>query len=158
MLLGLVAFTPLYGLVVVDLMNIPLDVAAEARVTLQILSFWSFPVAWRRAHQGVLIRIGLIHNITAFIHFLLIRQFLFAADLLRMYQRYADARGWRFETIEEQTTEIGGIKEVIALDPGRIEDRLALEPGQGAARLFVGDLTRSMIGGGFRAPTTGTPA
>jgi electron transfer flavoprotein-quinone oxidoreductase len=42
-----------------------------------------------------------------------------------------------------------GIKEVIALDAGRIEDRLALEPGQGAARLFLGDLTRSMIGGGF---------
>ncbi|MBW2262900.1 MAG: FAD-dependent oxidoreductase [Deltaproteobacteria bacterium] len=42
-----------------------------------------------------------------------------------------------------------GIKEVIALDPGRIEDRLALAPGQGAARLFLGDLTRSMVGGGF---------
>ena len=42
-----------------------------------------------------------------------------------------------------------GIKEVIALDPGRIEDRLALAPGEGAARLFLGDLTRSMVGGGF---------
>jgi Na+-driven multidrug efflux pump len=50
------SFTPLYGLAVIDLMNIPPDVAAEAQVTLQILSFWSFPVAWRRAHQGVLIR------------------------------------------------------------------------------------------------------
>jgi hypothetical protein len=50
------SFTPLYGLVVVNLMNIPPDVAADAQVTLQILSFWSFPVAWRRAHQGVLIR------------------------------------------------------------------------------------------------------
>jgi peptide chain release factor 1 len=39
---------------------------------------------------------------------------LFAADLLRMYQRYAEGRGWRFEIIEEQTTEIGGIKEVVA--------------------------------------------
>jgi Na+-driven multidrug efflux pump len=51
-----VSFTTLYGLLVVDLMNIPPDVAARARPTLQILSFWSFPVAWRRAHQGVLIR------------------------------------------------------------------------------------------------------
>jgi Na+-driven multidrug efflux pump len=51
-----IAFTPLYGLIVVDLMNIPSDVAARARPTMQILSFWSFPVAWRRAHQGVLIR------------------------------------------------------------------------------------------------------
>ena len=39
---------------------------------------------------------------------------LFAADLLRMYQRYAEARGWRFEIIEEQTTELGGIREVVA--------------------------------------------
>jgi peptide chain release factor 1 len=39
---------------------------------------------------------------------------LFAADLLRMYQRYAEAHGWRFEIIEEQATEIGGIKEVVA--------------------------------------------
>ncbi|MEP3332949.1 peptide chain release factor 1 [Sedimentitalea sp.] len=39
---------------------------------------------------------------------------LFAADLLRMYQRYAEARGWRLEIIEEQATELGGIKEVVA--------------------------------------------
>jgi peptide chain release factor 1 len=39
---------------------------------------------------------------------------LFAADLLRMYQRYAESRGWRFEIIEEQATELGGIREVVA--------------------------------------------
>ncbi|MCH2164991.1 MAG: peptide chain release factor 1 [Marinovum sp.] len=39
---------------------------------------------------------------------------LFAGDLLRMYQRYADARGWRLEIIEEAQTELGGIKEVVA--------------------------------------------
>ncbi|MFT7593450.1 MAG: peptide chain release factor 1 [Paracoccaceae bacterium] len=39
---------------------------------------------------------------------------LFAADLLRMYQRYSEARGWKFEIIEEQVTELGGIKEVTA--------------------------------------------
>jgi peptide chain release factor 1 len=39
---------------------------------------------------------------------------LFAGDLLRMYQRYAEARGWRFEIIQEQATELGGIKEVVA--------------------------------------------
>ncbi|EBA16217.1 peptide chain release factor 1 [Roseobacter sp. SK209-2-6] len=38
---------------------------------------------------------------------------LFAGDLLRMYQRYAEARGWKFEVIEEQATELGGIKEVV---------------------------------------------
>ncbi|WP_461405030.1 peptide chain release factor 1 [Falsiruegeria mediterranea] len=39
---------------------------------------------------------------------------LFAGDLLRMYQRHAEARGWKFEIIEEQVTELGGIKEVVA--------------------------------------------
>lgn len=38
---------------------------------------------------------------------------LFAADLLRMYQRHADAKGWKFEIIEQQLTELGGIKEVV---------------------------------------------
>jgi peptide chain release factor 1 len=31
-----------------------------------------------------------------------------------MYQRYAESRGWGFDIIEEQATEIGGIKEVVA--------------------------------------------
>ena len=39
---------------------------------------------------------------------------LFAGDLLRMYQRYAETQGWRFEIIEMQETELGGIKEVTA--------------------------------------------
>jgi hypothetical protein len=50
------SLTPLYGLVVEGLMNIPADVADRAQPTLQVLSFWSLPIAWRRAHQGVLIR------------------------------------------------------------------------------------------------------
>jgi peptide chain release factor 1 len=39
---------------------------------------------------------------------------LFAGDLLRMYQRYAETQGWRFEIVEESASELGGIKEVIA--------------------------------------------
>lgn len=39
---------------------------------------------------------------------------LFAGDLLRMYQRYAEGRGWGFEIVEFAETEIGGVKEVIA--------------------------------------------
>jgi len=38
---------------------------------------------------------------------------LFAADLLRMYQRYAETKGWRFDIIEESLTDLGGIKEVV---------------------------------------------
>ncbi len=38
---------------------------------------------------------------------------LFAADLFRMYQRYAERRGWRVELMSSSDTEIGGFKEVI---------------------------------------------
>ena len=39
---------------------------------------------------------------------------LFAGDLLRMYQRYAETRGWRVEIISASSSEQGGFKEVIA--------------------------------------------
>ncbi|WP_294221099.1 peptide chain release factor 1 [uncultured Shimia sp.] len=39
---------------------------------------------------------------------------LFAGDLLRMYQRYAENRGWKLDILEENATELGGIKEVVA--------------------------------------------
>jgi peptide chain release factor 1 len=39
---------------------------------------------------------------------------LFAADLLRMYQRYSEGQGWKFEILEMSETELGGIKEVVA--------------------------------------------
>ena len=42
-----------------------------------------------------------------------------------------------------------GFKEVIRLDPKTIEDRFRLGEGEGAAQLFVGSLTRGMMGGGF---------
>ena len=55
---------------------------------------------------------------------------LFAGDLLRMYQRYAEARGWRFEIVEEQATELGGIKEVVAHITGdNVFARLKFESG-----------------------------
>ena len=37
---------------------------------------------------------------------------LFAADLLRMYQRYAESQGWQFEILDQQDSDLGGIKEV----------------------------------------------
>ncbi|SLN65000.1 Peptide chain release factor 1 [Aquimixticola soesokkakensis] len=39
---------------------------------------------------------------------------LFAGDLLRMYQRYAETQGWQFDIIDLAETELGGIKEVTA--------------------------------------------
>lgn len=38
---------------------------------------------------------------------------LFAGDLFRMYQRYAEARGWKTELLSANPTELGGFKEVI---------------------------------------------
>ena len=55
---------------------------------------------------------------------------LFAGDLLRMYQRYAETRGWTFDVIEEQATELGGIKEVTAHIKGEnVFARLKYESG-----------------------------
>jgi len=55
---------------------------------------------------------------------------LFAADLLRMYQRYAEARGWGFDLIEAQMTELGGVKEVVAHITGQnVFARLKYESG-----------------------------
>ncbi|MBO6791777.1 MAG: peptide chain release factor 1 [Dinoroseobacter sp.] len=55
---------------------------------------------------------------------------LFAGDLLRMYQRYAEARGWQFEILEQAETELGGIKEVIARIAGEnVFARLKFESG-----------------------------
>jgi peptide chain release factor 1 len=38
---------------------------------------------------------------------------LFAGDLARMYQRYADLRGWKVEQISASAAELGGFKEVV---------------------------------------------
>jgi len=39
---------------------------------------------------------------------------LFAGDLLRMYQRFAEEQGWRFELISASASDVGGYKEVVA--------------------------------------------
>jgi peptide chain release factor 1 len=44
---------------------------------------------------------------------------LFAGDLMRMYQRYADLRGWKVELLDESPGEVGGYKEVIAKISGK---------------------------------------
>ncbi|MFO1140922.1 MAG: peptide chain release factor 1 [Amaricoccus sp.] len=44
---------------------------------------------------------------------------LFAADLARMYQRLAEAHGWRFEVVEASPTELGGYRELVAEVTGK---------------------------------------
>jgi peptide chain release factor 1 len=55
---------------------------------------------------------------------------LFAADLFRMYAKYAERQGWRLETMSTSDTGVGGIKEVIATIEGRgVYSRLKYESG-----------------------------
>jgi len=55
---------------------------------------------------------------------------LFASNLLRMYQRYAEGLRWRFEIISLTDTGIGGIKEVTASVMGKgVYSRLKFESG-----------------------------
>lgn len=55
---------------------------------------------------------------------------LFAGDLFRMYYRYGENRGWKFETISQHYTDGGGFKEVIVLIKGKgAYSRLKYESG-----------------------------
>jgi peptide chain release factor 1 len=55
---------------------------------------------------------------------------LFAGDLLRMYQRYAEEQGWRFEIISASASDVGGFKEVIVSVTGQgVFARLKFESG-----------------------------
>ena len=55
---------------------------------------------------------------------------LFAADLYRMYTRFADAQGFRIETLESSPGELGGLKEVIfKVSGGQVFRTLRYESG-----------------------------
>src|SRR3546814_1786700 len=55
---------------------------------------------------------------------------LFAGDLLRMYNRYADGQGWKVEIISANETEVGGYKEVVASVSGQgVFAKLKFESG-----------------------------
>ncbi len=53
-----VAFTPLYYVVVRDILGTPVEIREPARIGLQIMLPWTWSIAYRRFHQGVLIRFG----------------------------------------------------------------------------------------------------
>ncbi|MBU3035713.1 peptide chain release factor 1 [Tritonibacter mobilis] len=55
---------------------------------------------------------------------------LFAGDLYRMYSRYAEAQGWKIDVIEEQISELGGLKELVArINGDGVFARLKYESG-----------------------------
>jgi len=55
---------------------------------------------------------------------------IFAADLFRMYSRYAERQGWRIELLSASSTELGGFKEVIFMVHGKgAYSRLKFESG-----------------------------
>jgi len=55
---------------------------------------------------------------------------LFAADLLKMYSRYAERQGWKVELLSANYTDIGGFKEVIIMIEGKgAYSRLKFESG-----------------------------
>ncbi|MEO0292936.1 MAG: peptide chain release factor 1 [candidate division WOR-3 bacterium] len=55
---------------------------------------------------------------------------LFAADLLRMYSRYAESKGWKFEVVDFNKTGMNGYKEVITIISGKnVYGNLKFESG-----------------------------
>ena len=55
---------------------------------------------------------------------------LFAAELFRMYSKYAERQGWKVEVLSSNETGVGGVKEVIATIEGRgVYSKLKYESG-----------------------------
>ena len=55
---------------------------------------------------------------------------LFAADLYRMYTRYAENHGWKFENLDSSTSDLGGYKEIVFQITGTdVYKRLKYESG-----------------------------
>ncbi len=55
---------------------------------------------------------------------------LFSADLYRMYCRYAEARGWKIETLDSNPSDLGGFKEIIfQVNGADVFKRLKYESG-----------------------------
>lgn len=59
---ALVAFTPLYELLVHHVLHAPAEIIEPARIGMMVTLPWTWAIAYRRFHQGVLIRFG--HSLT----------------------------------------------------------------------------------------------
>jgi peptide chain release factor 1 len=55
---------------------------------------------------------------------------LFAADLLRMYTRYAEARGWKVELLDATESDLGGYKSVTVAVKAKASHSAGAEPGE----------------------------
>ncbi|GHV87444.1 peptide chain release factor 1 [Spirochaetia bacterium] len=55
---------------------------------------------------------------------------LFSADLFRMYSRFAETRGWKFEIMNSNETELGGLKEIVfSISGSNVYENLRYESG-----------------------------
>ena len=55
---------------------------------------------------------------------------LFAAEVLRMYARYAERQGWKFETLDVSDTGVGGIKEAsVVIEGDKVYSKMRYESG-----------------------------
>ena len=55
---------------------------------------------------------------------------LFAAEILRMYARYAERQGWKFETLDVSDTGVGGIKEAsVVIEGDNVYSKMRYESG-----------------------------
>ncbi|MCL1837533.1 MAG: peptide chain release factor 1 [Treponema sp.] len=55
---------------------------------------------------------------------------LFASDLYRLYSRFAETRGWKFEIMNSNDTELGGIKEIVfSISGNNVYENLRYESG-----------------------------
>lgn len=57
-LAAIIVFSPVYDLIVRDVMNIPPEVARAARPASIVFLLWPIPIGWRRLYQGALIKHG----------------------------------------------------------------------------------------------------
>ena len=81
---------------------------------------------------------------------------LFAAEMFRMYQRYAERQGWKVDVVSQNRTGQGGLKEVIAMIEGeRVFSKLRYESGvhrvqrvpvtEGSGRIHTSAITVAVL-------------
>jgi peptide chain release factor 1 len=81
---------------------------------------------------------------------------LFAADLFRMYARFAETKGWKFEIMSSNETELGGLKEIIfSISGSNVYENLRYESGvhrvqrvpatEGSGRIHTSAVTMAVL-------------